>query len=91
MKPSLLIRGQWGLGDNIFARPIVRACVAKYDVWLETPWPELFEDLPIRFVAARRDLRTQMRNVARQSPARIVTSLMRSGKACCGARNRIRV
>lgn len=70
MKPSLLIRGQWGLGDNIFARPIVRACVAKYDVWLETPWPELFEDLPIRFVAAKRDLRTQMRNVARQSPAR---------------------
>ncbi|UEM17338.1 hypothetical protein G6321_00025180 [Bradyrhizobium barranii subsp. barranii] len=70
MRPSLLIRGQWGLGDNIFARPIVRACAEKYDVWLETPWPELFEDLPIRFVAARRDLRTQMRNVARQSPAR---------------------
>ncbi|MCK1684250.1 hypothetical protein IVA87_33910 [Bradyrhizobium sp. 147] len=70
MKPSLLIRGQWGLGDNIFARPIIRACVAKYDVWLETPWPELFEDLPLRFVAAKRNLRTQMRNVARQSPAR---------------------
>lgn len=70
MKPSLLIRGQWGLGDNIFARPVIRACVAKYDVWLETPWPELFEDLPLRFVAARRSLRTQMRNMARQSPAR---------------------
>lgn len=70
MKPALLIRGQWGLGDNIFARPIIRACVAKYDVWLETPWPELFEDLPLRFVAAKRDLRTQMRNVARQAPGR---------------------
>lgn len=70
MKPSLLIRGQWGLGDNIFARPIIRACVEKYDVWLETPWPELFADLPIRFVAGRRELRTQMRNVARQPASR---------------------
>jgi len=71
MRPSLLIRGQWGLGDNIFARPIIRACAEKYDVMLATPWPELFEDLPgLRFVREMRSLRTQMRNVARQSPAR---------------------
>lgn len=70
MRPSLLIRGQWGLGDNIFARPIVRACAERYDVCLETPWPELFDDLPVRFVRAVRNLRTQMRNVARQPQAR---------------------
>jgi hypothetical protein len=70
VKPSLLIRGQWGLGDNIFARPFVRACAEKYDVWLETPWPELFEDLPLWFVAGKRNLRTQMRNVDRQRASR---------------------
>lgn len=76
MKPAILIRGQWGLGDNIFARPFLRACVDKYDVWLETPWPELFADLPIRFVAGRRELRTQMRNVARQPASRWSTPPM---------------
>ncbi|RWF70255.1 MAG: hypothetical protein EOS26_23635 [Mesorhizobium sp.] len=70
MKRSLVIRGQWGLGDNIFARPIIRACAERYDVWLETPFPELFDDLPIRFVRAERKLRTQMRNVARQPSSR---------------------
>ncbi|KQU77712.1 hypothetical protein ASD12_18095 [Mesorhizobium sp. Root102] len=70
MKPSLVIRGQWGLGDNIFARPIVRACAERYDVWLDTPWPELYEDLAVRFVRIDRNLRTQMRNVARQPSSR---------------------
>lgn len=70
MKPPLVIRGQWGLGDNIFARPIIKAAVEKYTVWLETPWPELFEDLPIFFLRAERQLRTQMRNVCSQPAER---------------------
>jgi hypothetical protein len=60
----------WGLGDNIYSRPFVRAAAAQYEVWLETPWPELYEDLDIRFVRGRRRLRTQLRNIARQPPDR---------------------
>lgn len=70
MKRPLLIRGMWGLGDNCYSRPFVRAAAQKYDVWLETPWPELYEDLDIRFVLGKRKLRTQARNIARQPASR---------------------
>lgn len=56
----------WGLGDNIFSRPFVRAAAAQYDLWLETPWPELYADLDIKFVRGSRALRTQLKNMARQ-------------------------
>jgi hypothetical protein len=58
----------WGLGDNIFSRPFVRAAAQQYDVYLETPWPELYEDLDIRFVLGKRRLRTQAKNITRQRP-----------------------
>jgi len=65
LKP-VLVRGMWGLGDCIYSRPFVRAAAAKYEVWLETPWPELYDDLDIKFVRGTRRLRTQLRNMARQ-------------------------
>jgi hypothetical protein len=67
---AVLVRGMWGLGDNIYSRPFVRAAAAQYEVWLETPWPELYEDLDIRFVLGKRRLRTQLKNMARQRPER---------------------
>jgi hypothetical protein len=66
LKP-LLVRGMWGLGDNIFSRPFVRAAAAQYEVHLETPWPELYADLDIKFIRGGRKLRTQQKNMARQS------------------------
>lgn len=63
---ALLIRGMWGLGDNLYQRPFVRAAASRFDVWLETPWPELYADLPVRFVRGDRALRTQRKNLARQ-------------------------
>jgi len=60
----------WGLGDNIYARPFMRAAASQYDLWLDTPWPELFEDLDIRFVRGSRRLRTQTNNIALQSEDR---------------------
>jgi hypothetical protein len=66
----ILIRGMWGLGDNIFSRPFVRAAAAQYDIHLETPWPELYADLDIRFVRGGRKLRTQQKNMAQQPPER---------------------
>jgi len=62
----VLIHGMWGMGDNIFSRPFVRAAAAQYDIWLETPWPELYADLDIRFVRGKRKLRTQQKNMALQ-------------------------
>lgn len=66
----LLIRGMWGLGDNIYLRPFIRAAATRASVYLETPWPELFEDLPVRFVRGDRALRTQTENVKRQAATR---------------------
>ena len=63
---NLYIRGMWGLGDNIYQRPFVRAAASRYRVFLDTPWPELYSDMDIRFVRGDRPLRTQMRNLNRQ-------------------------
>lgn len=66
MRP-LLVKGQKGLGDNLFARPFIRAAAARREVYLETPWPEIFSDLPnVLPVAASTTLRTQAKNMARQ-------------------------
>lgn len=62
-----------GLGDNVYQRQFVRTIVAEHggrDVYVDTPWPELYDDLPVRFVRANTALRTQAKNVARQSPDR---------------------
>src|SRR5665213_4396642 len=57
-----------GLGDNILQRAFVRAAAAQYEaVYLETPWPELYCDLPVRFCKRSNNLRTQAKNVARYS------------------------
>jgi hypothetical protein len=56
----------WGLGDNVYSRPFIRAAAAKFDVYLKTPWPELYADLPIRFVRLDGRLRTQQKNTERQ-------------------------
>jgi ADP-heptose:LPS heptosyltransferase len=66
----ILIRGMWGLGDNVYSRPFVRAAALQYQVHLETPWPELYEDLDIKFVLGKRKLRTQLKNIARQQQER---------------------
>lgn len=63
---SILIRGMKGLGDNIYQRACVREIAKQEAVYLETPWPELYSDLPIRFVRRETPLRTQMKNLQRQ-------------------------
>lgn len=59
-----LINGMQGLGDNIYSRAFVKNL--RGDVYLRTPWPQLFSDLPnIRPVNPETDLRTQAKNAAR--------------------------
>lgn len=60
----------FGLGDNIFSRPFVRVAAAQYELYLETPWPELYADLDIKFVRGTRRLRTQQKNMALQAADR---------------------
>lgn len=62
---AIHVRGMHGLGDNIMQRPFIRAAAQSQSVYLETPWPELFADLPNVFpVKANSNLRTQAKNEA---------------------------
>ncbi len=69
-KPPIILHSMHGLGDNIFIRPFIRAATSRYEVWLATPWPEIFEDLPVHFMPLTSRLRTQSKNVARQLQGR---------------------
>lgn len=59
-----MIRGMRGLGDCIYQRAFVRRLG---ECWIDTPWPELYSDLPVHFARPDTNLRTQSRNIARQS------------------------
>jgi hypothetical protein len=75
MRPKpVLVHGLWGLGDNVYQRPFVRAAAKQYEIHLETPWPELYADLDIKFIRGSRKLRTQQKNMARQPPDRWMRS-----------------
>jgi hypothetical protein len=66
----------WGLGDNIYARPFVKELARTRDVYLETPWPEIYSELDIKFVRpAQRPLRTQLKNIARHPTHRWTATL----------------
>lgn len=60
----LFVRGMLGLGDNIMQRPFIKAaCEREQRVFLQTPWPELYADLPNLFpVRSSTRLRTQAKN-----------------------------
>lgn len=63
----MVINGMHGLGDNIFQRAFIKNLKGR--VWLSTPWPEIYKDLPkVRFLNPGTRLRTQRKNVDRQSP-----------------------
>lgn len=65
--PSVLIRGHHGLGDNLHQRAIVRHFLAEgNDVWIETPWPSVYHDMPVRCVPKLSTLRTQTKNLERE-------------------------
>lgn len=60
----------FGLGDNIMQRPFVRAAAEREgEVFLQTPWPELYADLPtVKPVRSMTRLRTQQKNERRVAP-----------------------
>ena len=60
----MLIKGMMGLGDSIYSRAFVKNYPGAY---LETPWPELFKDLDVKCVKPTTRLRTQVKNIHRQT------------------------
>lgn len=69
---QVLIRGMHGLGDNIFQRAFVKTLVRTHDVYIKTTWPEIYEDLPVKFVRDTTTLRTQGKNLRLQPDSRYV-------------------
>lgn len=63
---DLRLESMKGLGDNIYQRAVLREVDA--DVYLDTPWPELYKDLPnIKPIKPSTKLRTQAKNVDRSN------------------------
>jgi len=59
------IKGMLGMGDCIYQRAFVRELAG--DVYLSTPWPQLYQDLPNIFpVECSTRLRTQGKNIVSQ-------------------------
>ena len=61
---TMIIKGMMGLGDSIYSRAFVKNYPGAY---LETPWPELFRDLDVKRVRPTTQLRTQAKNIGRQT------------------------
>lgn len=61
----LFVLGMLGLGDDIFQRAVIRELSAQRSIYLQTSWPQLYEDLPVRCVKPNTRLRTQAKNAAR--------------------------
>lgn len=73
----ILLRGMHGLGDNIHQRAVVRQLLNQgYEIALETPWPQVYWDLPIHLYLPEKSLRTQQKNieaVASEEPVPVLT------------------
>lgn len=63
MREKLYIKGMHGLGDNIHQRAILKQLRKRYEIWLETSWPQVYHDMPdVRLVNRGTILRTQLKN-----------------------------
>lgn len=58
-KEKLHIETFAGWGDCIFSRGVIRELCKTKDVYLETPLPDMFRDLPVKFIHTTTQYRTQ--------------------------------
>ena len=64
----IIVEGMHGLGDNLHQRSVVRELMRFGRVWLETPWPCLYHDMPdLRLISKGTKLRTQAKNAKREA------------------------
>jgi len=66
--PQLLVNGMMGLGDGVYQRAIIRQLLPHYTVFLKTPWPAIYHDMPaVTLVDPQQTgLRTQLKNAQRE-------------------------
>jgi len=66
---DVFFKGHDGIGDNIYQRPFIKAACDYYQtVYLQTPWPQVYWDLPnLKFVKTNSYFRTQKINVKKQN------------------------
>lgn len=67
--PHIVVHGMHGLGDNIHQRAVMRDLMRRNNVWLQTPWHSLYEDLigqGLNLLPAVTSLRTQAKNARRE-------------------------
>lgn len=56
----VVIKGRGGLGDAFFARPFVRGVCGRHsDVYVDTSWPWVFSDLPVKPTKRQNGLKVQ--------------------------------
>lgn len=68
--PPLLVHGMGGLGDNIHQRAVVRELARKHEVWLRTPFPAVYHDMPhVHALPLEHPRRLQRLSVARAAYA----------------------
>lgn len=70
MRPAAYLDAWQGLGDTIYLRPSIRALAKRHELYIATPWPELLEDLDVRFVRPVNQYRCQTENAADQDDGR---------------------
>jgi hypothetical protein len=69
VKAPVLLRTHNGFGDVIYERPVVeRIAEREEQVYLATAWPEVFRDLPLRFVKADTRLAWSTAHMEAQTP-----------------------
>lgn len=68
-KPSLIVHGMHGLGDNLHQRAVLRLLMETNSVYVETSWVSLYHDLiaqGLHVMHKPTRLRTQAKNAARE-------------------------
>lgn len=58
-KEKLHIETFAGFGDCIYSRGIIRELCKTYEIYIETPLPDMFRDLPVNFIYTTTKYRTQ--------------------------------
>lgn len=62
-KDYLYIKGMHGLGDNLHQRAIIRELYNRFNIYLETSWPQIYHDFPdLNLINKGTNLRTQLKN-----------------------------
>ncbi len=62
-KIPLIVHGMQGMGDCIHQRAVINGLRSRYDVYLVTPWPQIYHDMPdVKFIRRTTKLRAQSKN-----------------------------